>query len=159
MTSVHRAASLVGALLVTLVTSARAEEVATPQCFDAVVKARVLRETPTAAYDCGPDCIVISWPWIVEFDVGRVLSGHANKGRLTVLTVQHMHTLQSRKYHPRWLRRNTLGTFNVLSVDPYNPPPQCAADAPPARPYIQPPDGKTLLDLEREGAELSRGSK
>ncbi|WP_199229156.1 hypothetical protein [Caulobacter endophyticus] len=125
---------------------------------DKVVKARVLRETPTAAYDCGPDRIVMSWPWIVELNVGRVLSGHATTGRLTVLTVQHTHTLRGRQYHLRWLQRNTLGAFNVLSVDPRNPPLQCAADAPPARPYVQPPDGKTLLDLEREGAELSRGS-
>lgn len=124
------------------------------ECFDALVSSRVLRETPTPAPDCGPDCIVFSWPWIVELDVARVLRGSVPERRVTALTVQHTHTLRSRKYFPRWLRRNELGVFNVLEVDPDNPPPQCAANGAPANPYIQPPNGKTLRDLEREGANL-----
>ena len=154
MTPPHRAISLVGALLVTLANSARAEEAVPSECFDALVSSRVFREMPTAAFDCGPDCLVISWPWIVELEVARVLRGSAPKGKLTVLTIQHTHTVRSRKYFPRWLRRNELGTFNVLENDPDKPPQECATNAPPARPYVQPSKGKTLWDLEREGEAL-----
>lgn len=120
------------------------------ECFDAEVSATITRETPTVAQRCGDDCIIMSWPWIVELHVRRVHSGQLERGPLTVLTVQH--TDRRRNLGAlRWqLRRNTLGTFNVLQSEDgaFQP---CPADTPPASPYIQPADGQTLDDLRREG--------
>ncbi|WP_304217919.1 hypothetical protein, partial [Phenylobacterium aquaticum] len=58
-----------------------------PECFDVEVSARITRQTPTIAGDCGPDCIIMSWPWIVDLDVGRVYAGNLMRGPLTVQTL------------------------------------------------------------------------
>ncbi|WP_339914979.1 hypothetical protein [uncultured Brevundimonas sp.] len=124
-----------------------------PECFDAEVSARIARQTPTVMNDCGPDCIVMAWPWIVELDVRRVYSGDLARGPVTVLTVQHTYYNQVRNGRHWWLRRNTLGTYNVLQPAQGETLQKCAADSPAASPFIQPPDGKTLDDLRREGEE------
>lgn len=130
---------------------AGATQAAEPDCYDAEVSARITRQTPTVAGDCGPDCIIISWPWIVDLDVRRVYSGVLSRGSITVLTLQHTYWGRSRVGHRYWLRRNTVGTFNVLQVDESQKPERCAADALPAQAFIRPPEGKTLDDLRQEG--------
>jgi hypothetical protein len=123
------------------------------ECYDAEVSARIVSQTPTVFPDCGDDCIVISWPWILDLDVRRVHFGDAQRGRLTVLAVLHT------DYRPdlgsrRWkLRRNDLGGFNLLR-GAENLTARCADDQPPATAYIKPPDGRTLEDLRREGREV-----
>lgn len=122
------------------------------ECYDAEVAARIISQTPTVFPDCGDDCIVISWPWIVDLDVRRVHSGDARRGRLTVLAVLHTdyrRDLGSRRWK---LRRNDMGGFNLLR-GAEDLTARCAADQPPAPAYITPPDGQTIEDLRREGRE------
>ena len=146
MSSVHSIVAAVATLL------ASAPAVASvPECFDAEVTARTTRQTPTVAGDCGPDCIVIAWPWIVELDVSRVHSGPILRGPLTVLTLQHTYYGKGRNGRRWWLRQTTLGTYNVVQPEDGETPPRCSADRPPAQPFVRPPDGKTLEDLRREG--------
>jgi len=119
------------------------------KCFDAQVYARIARQTPTIIPDCGPDCITVSWPWILELNVERVLKGHVATGSITVLTVQH--TWMRTDIPRRWLlRRNSIGAFNVLRGNAAHLT-RCLRGTEPARPYIHPPTGKTLADLAREG--------
>lgn len=122
------------------------------ECYNAEVSARIVSQTPTVFPDCGDDCIVISWPWILDLDVLRVHSGDASRGRLTVLAVLHTdyrRDLGSRRWK---LRRNDLGGFNLLR-GAENLTARCADDQVPATAYIKPADGQTLEDLRREGRE------
>ena len=122
------------------------------ECFDAEVSASISRQTPTVMPDCD-DCIIMTWPWIVELQIQQVHSGRLERGPATVLTVQH--TYYRRDFGARrwWLRRNTLGAYNALQPDEGETPQRCSADSPAARPYIQPSNGRTLEDLRREGEE------
>lgn len=122
------------------------------ECFDAEVSASISRQTPTVMPDCD-DCIIMRWPWIVELQVQRVHSGRLPRGQVTVLTVQHTYYRRDLGARRWWLRRNTLGAYNVLQPDEGETLQRCSADSPAARPYIQPSDGKTLEDLRREGEE------
>ena len=134
--------------------SAAAGDLSKPVCFDAQVLARIIKQTPTAFPDCGKDCIVMSWPWIDEFDVERVIRGSAPTGRLQVLVVQHTRyrdDLGSRRW---WLRRNDLGGFNLLRLSEDERPNQCSKTAPPARAHIHPSSGRTLDDLEKEAESV-----
>jgi hypothetical protein len=123
---------------------------ANPQCFDALVSASIVQQTPTAYPECGDDCIVTSWPWIVQMDVKHVLRGRATLGRLTVLKVQHT-DFPTNRTHRWWLRRNDIGGFNILFPNENANPPRCARAAKPAEPYFRPPQGKTLDDVAAEG--------
>ena len=123
-----------------------------PECFDALVVGKALRQSPTAFSDCGDDCIVMSWPWIVDIDVRRVLKGEAPTGRITVFTVQHTDRRTNRGTR-WWLRRNASGVFNVLGVENENELPRCASDTPPVAPYVRPTEGRTLEDVRREGEQ------
>lgn len=118
-------------------------------CYDAEVSARIVSQTPTVMGHCD-DCIIISWPWIIDLDVRRIHSGDVQRGRLTVLTVQHTDFRRDFGAH-RWkLRRNDQGGFNLLR-NGENITARCANDAAPALAYITPSDGQTLEDLRREG--------
>lgn len=122
------------------------------ECYDAEVSARISSQTPTVFPDCLDDCIVISWPWIVDLDVSRTHFGDVRRGSLTVLAVLHTgyrDDLGSRRWK---LRRNDLGGFNLLR-GAENLKNRCADDQPPATAYIKPPDGQTLEDLRRMGRE------
>jgi len=118
-------------------------------CYDAEVSARIVSQTPTVMGHCD-DCIIISWPWIVDLDVRRIYSGDLRRGRLTVLAVLHndfRRDLGARRWK---LRRNNQGGFNLLR-NAEEVTARCANDAAPATAYITPPDGQTLEDLRREG--------
>lgn len=54
-----------------------------PDCYDAEVSARITRQTPTDYADCGPDCIIMAWPWIIDLNVTRVYSGDLRRGPMT----------------------------------------------------------------------------
>jgi hypothetical protein len=131
--------------------SARAEEnSAGPGCFDALVSARIVRQTPTVIGECGDTCIIVEWPWIVDLDVRRVLEGNAPSGRITVLTIQHTYYRRGLAAGRWWLRRNSLGTFNVIRTEALRPR-RCETGMAPAPAYYRPSDGQTLEDLRREG--------
>lgn len=120
-------------------------------CYDAEISARIVSQTPTVMPDCA-DCIVTSWPWIVDLDVRRVHSGEVRRGRLSVLTVQSTY-LRRDIGTVRWkLRRNTQGGFNVVWFGD-DPERQCSPGEPFDSAYLTPPDGMTLDDLRSEGRE------
>jgi hypothetical protein len=126
-----------------------------PDCVDAEILGSVKRQTPV---DVGAsvDFIVTRWPWIVDMDVDRVLKGRAPPGRLRVQTFQH--TYYTTGPHRWWLRRNTLGGFNMYTATETGGARLCDPDAPPLRPFVEPGAGKTLDDLQREGeARYGRG--
>ena len=122
------------------------------ECFDALVSAKILRQTPSAFPNCGDDCIIISWPWFMEIDVKRVIEGRAPKGRQLILTVQHTSFRKDPGTRRWWLRRNSLGGFNLLRTSDEKLP-RCTEDSMPTDPYIRPAPGQTLDDLVREGEE------
>lgn len=128
----------------------------TVACFDALVSAKIVRQIPSVFPDCGDDCIIISWPWFMEIHVKRVIEGQAPTGRQLILTVQHTSFRKNLGTRKWWLRRNSLGGFNLLRLGDNEKLPRCTTDSIAADPYIRPPSGKTLDDLLREGEEVYR---
>ena len=128
---------------------------AVEDCYDTVVVAQIVRQTPSVAPDLGPNSLVMRWPWFLELDVKRVLLGKARKGRQVVLSVQHTN-VRSDLGSVRWrLRSNTAGGFNVLDMGGDESLQRCDRNAPAAEPYLTPGPGKTLEDLQREAATHS----
>jgi hypothetical protein len=120
---------------------------AAAECFDAEISATIVRQTPTVIPECD-GCIIIRWPWIVDLRVRRVHHGSVALGPLTVLTLQHTY-YRTGLGARRWLlRRNTLGSFNVVVPPEEGTLPRCSANAPAAEPFIA---GRPLDDLRREG--------
>lgn len=118
------------------------------ECFDVAVSAKIVQQTPTVILGCGDDCVVMSWPWVLDLDVRRVHAGRLKLGPLAVLSLQHTwyrDDLGSRRW---WLRRNASGGFNAVG----SAGGKCPAETPPARPYFD-REGVTLDDLRREGEE------
>jgi hypothetical protein len=134
-------------------TSAVAQEQSTepPECYDAIVRARVVEQIPSRIPDCGPDCIVMSWPWFLDLDVKRSEVGNVRPGRLQTLIM--LHTSYRRDLGERrwWLRRNTLGGYTVLRFAESERPERCAAGSPPANAPLRPGPNQTLADLRAEG--------
>lgn len=124
----------------------------TPTCFDAKVYASIVRQTPTNPPKCD-SCILISWPWILQLDVKSSIAGRVASGPLTVLSIQHMHFRRDLGVRRWWLRRNSLGAFNLLRGAALKHLPRCAKGFPAAEPYIRPAAGQSLADLEREARE------
>jgi hypothetical protein len=123
-------------------------------CYDVRVSARIVRQVPSAYPDCGDGCIVTSWPWFIDLDVGRVLDGVLSDRKLSVLTIQHT-SFRAGLGFRRWLlRRNTLGGYNAIAFFEPKEIRRCDADAAPMEPYLRPSNGKTLSDLRREGEAL-----
>jgi len=138
---------LLGALALAVTASAaRADE--TPECYDAAVYGRVVHQVPSEFPDCGPDCIILQWPWFVDLKVERIISGNLRRGTLSVLSVQHMH-LRANYRTTWWLRRNTEGGYNVVSRGETATFMPCPAGTAAAKPYLRPHDGQTLDDLRR----------
>lgn len=129
------------------------------ECYDALVSARIVRQTPSTIGDCGPDCIIMVWPWFMQLNVKKVIEGDAPKGRMLALTMQHTYYRKNLGTVRWWLRRNSLGSFNILRFAEDNDTNRCPTGTLPAKPYIQPSDGKMLEDLlhesERDGGGRS----
>jgi hypothetical protein len=120
-------------------------------CFDALISARIVRQTPSVIPDCGDGFIIMSWPWFIDLDVQRVLRGEAPRGRLTALAVQHTYYRAHLGNLRWWLRRNSAGGFNVLRLEDKERPSLCAQDAAPADPYIHADDDRTLDNYVGQG--------
>jgi len=120
-------------------------------CTDAIVVADIVRQSmwplsPSAS------AFVMRWPWLIEIEVHRTLEGEVEPGRVTVLALLHG-SLAATGPHTLHLRRNRLGTFNVVASDT----PRCRRGSAPANAYVQPTDGRTLADLIRHAeAEAAR---
>ena len=132
-------------------TAAMADEAGSGiQCYDAAVIARAVEQIPSEIPECG-DCIIMEWPWFLDLQVKRVISGQVQGKLIRVLSVQHTWKM------PRdgtWrLRKNSLGGFNVVLFWKVRPR-RCPANAAPADPYIRPRNGRTLDDLRQDGERL-----
>jgi hypothetical protein len=141
---------IIAILLAISASPGRASDATEGECFDAEVSASIVHQTPTLIPDCD-DCIIMSWPWILDLRVRRVSRGSVALGPITVLTVQHTYFRTNVRPLRWWLRRNMLGTFNAVMKSEAGALPPCPSGAPAARPFIQPAVGTTLDDLRREG--------
>lgn len=126
---------------------------ATKVCFDALVSARVVRQVPSVVPEPDDDVIIMAWPYFIDLDVVRVREGSAPIGRSTMLSIQHTYWRRGLGVRKWWLRRNTLGGFNVLREENTDRLERCAQGSPAVDPYISPGEGRTLQDLIREGKE------
>jgi len=151
--------SLLGIALALLTTAGRAQadsSGAAEPCFDTLVSARVVRQIPSVVPEpAANDMIIMSWPYFIDLDIVRVLHGTAPLGRSTMLSVQHTYWRKGLGVRKWWLRRNSLGGFNILLEKNNETLARCAATAPPADPYISPGEGRTLEDMMREGREAN----
>lgn len=121
------------------------------ECYDVKVRAKPLAQVPSA-FPAEDGYIVISWPWFVDLKVSKVIEGGPVASRLTALAV--LHSAYVRKSRTWLLRRNSLGSFNILRPEYPDKIVKCGPDAGPAAPYLRPEEGKTLEDYRREGEEL-----
>ena len=100
------------------------------------------------------------WPWILNLDVEKVLQGHAPRGPVTVLSIQHTYWKDDLGGLPWRLRRNTYGGFNLLTYGAETPAVLCRKDAGPAEPLVKLTGGQTLDELVSEGERIfGRGPK
>jgi hypothetical protein len=121
-----------------------------PDCYDAVVTAKMVRQTPTNFGDCGdePGCIVLAWPWIDRLEIERVEEGLPLPRHVEVLVVQHSY-FDSDHFRRWYLRRNSQGGFNLLRLGEPVSLLRCAPGTPPAKPYLGLKEGQTLRDIIR----------
>ncbi|MFS0735826.1 hypothetical protein ABC347_02135 [Sphingomonas sp. 1P06PA] len=122
-----------------------------PDCYDAVVEARLLRQTPSVFPETDDGSIVMIWPWFIELDVTRVVIGPATTGRVTALSLQHtklQNGLRSKRF---WLRRHSLGGYNLLRFVKADGIPRCVGNTQPTEPLIKPGSDQSLDSLQREG--------
>jgi hypothetical protein len=122
-------------------------------CFDALVTARVVEQTPSVMRECGDDCIIMRWPWFLAIDIRQVLTGKAPNGRLTVLSLQHTDIRKDFGVRRWWLRRNSVGGFNLLGEASGSKLMRCPSNSPPAVAFITPRAGETPEGLRRQGAK------
>jgi len=99
--------------------------------------------------------IIMSWPYFIDLDIVRVLRGTAPAGRSTMLSVQHTYWRKDLGVRKWWLRRNSIGGFNILLEENNETLVRCAPTMPAADPYIRPGEGRTLEDMMREGREAN----
>lgn len=149
-----RLGALLLASIVVAAPSARADD--EPYCYDAIVKARIVRQTPSVFPDCGGDCIVMVWPWFIDLDVKGAENGDVPRGRLRTLAMMHTFYLRDLGVRRWWLRRNALSGYNLLRFGAEDKPERCPAGTAPARAYLRLGPGQTLDDLWREGDRAYR---
>jgi len=124
-------------------------------CYDAVVKARIVDQVPSVIPEFDDGSIVMRWPWFVDLDVEDVVKGSVAARRLSVLAMMHTNFITNR--HFRWLlRANVTGGYNAVPTFEAENLPRCKATAAPAQSYLRPADGKTLADLRRDGEKRYR---
>jgi len=144
------AATLVGLGLALAWPAAAQDQQSEIDCYDAIVKARIVDQVPSVIPEFDDGSIVMRWPWFVDLDVEAVVKGAVSARRLSVLAV--MHTKLITKRHFRWLlRANDTGGYNAVPIFEAKNLPRCEAAAAPALSYLRPTDGKTLADLRRDG--------
>lgn len=159
-------AAAVRALLLAVATaglafpSAASGQDATEQlCFDVLVVARLTAQVPSPfPHSDDSDEIVMAWPWFLDLRIDRVVQGGPMPKRLrNVLAVLHTPYRTDRGERKWWLRRNSLGGYNLLRFAEDERPPRCGAGAPAASPYLGPKEGETLEDIRRRGARMYDG--
>jgi hypothetical protein len=132
--SILKDAGLTGFVLALLGGAAASAQSSKPDtCFDVSAEAWIVRQTPTPIPDC-KDCIVVSWPWRIDFDIRRVWQGQLSRGSLQAQAVQHTYIRDDHAWRV-WLRRNELGGFNLVGLGEAGELERCPSDAPPAKAY------------------------
>jgi hypothetical protein len=112
-------------------------------CFDAVLVARLLRQTPTPFPEAGPGEIVMRWPWVLTVEPERVLysrvpvPGHP----FDIGTVQHTSMRHDIEHLLIFLRRSKQG-FRAQWVDVYVTRDEKGRFV---RPLPQPPDEQSTF--------------
>jgi hypothetical protein len=142
-------ATVLVAMLIGSTAQAQGSEVA--ECYDAVVKGRIAEQTPSVFPESEDGSITIVWPWFLKLNISKVVVGAAPTGPLLVLSMQHTSFRKGLGWRRWWLRRNSLGGFNLLRFGEEEKPPRCAAGGKVAEPLIRPGPIQTLDDLLRDG--------
>jgi hypothetical protein len=135
-------------LFVAIAVSEFASAASSPDCYDLKINARVVEQIPSEAPECS-DCIIMRWPWFLDFKVKRVDEGKWTRKTLTALAVQHTY-FQSR-YGIWLLRKNDAGGYNVLRSDDDTKPLRCSASIKPAAAYLRPGPGRSLDEMREAG--------
>jgi hypothetical protein len=127
-----------------------------PDCYDAIVLARVVRQVPSVLPECGKDCIVMVWPWFVDLKILGVLKGKARLGTVRTQSILHVQ-YRSNLGVKRWaIRRNSLGSYNLHRLGQDQSLKRCSSALGVEPAYLEPKEGQTLDDLYRAGAERYR---
>jgi hypothetical protein len=148
---------LFGVLLIAAVSSpACAETREIPDCYDAVVVAKIMRQTPSVFPDSKDGYIIMVWPWFLKLEVRRAVSGAVPNGPLVVQSMQHTSFRKNLGSQRWWLRRNSLGGYNLLRFAESERLSKCSADGHLAEPYIRPGPGQTIDSLLSDGERAYR---
>jgi len=121
------------------------------ECYDAIVKARIIEQTPSVIPKSDDDSVIIVWPWFLKLNVSKVVVGAAPTGPLLVLSMQHTSFRKGLGWRRWWLRRNSIGGFNLLRFGEADNLPRCLPDGEVAEAFIRPGPNQTLDGLLRDG--------
>jgi hypothetical protein len=128
----------------------------TAECYDAVVKGRIVEQTPSVFPESDDGSITLVWPWFLKLHVRKVVVGTAPTGPLLVLSMQHTSFLNDLGWRRWWLRRNSLGGFNLLRFGEAENLPRCLAGGEVAEALIRPGPNQTLDGLLEDGKRAYR---
>lgn len=128
----------------------------TAECYDAVVKGRIVEQTPSVFPESDDGTITLVWPWFLKLDVRRVVVGTASTGPLLVLSMQHTSFRKDLGWRRWWLRRNSLGGLNLLRFGEVENLPRCSTGGEVADALIRPGPNQTLEELLQEGQRAYR---
>jgi len=121
------------------------------ECYDAVVSGRIEEQTPSVFPESEDGSITMVWPWFLKLKVRKAIVGAVPTGSLLVLSMQHTGFRKDLGWRRWWLRRNSIGGFNLLRFGEADKLPRCSAGGKAADPLIRPGPNKTLDDLLKEG--------
>ena len=133
-----------------------AEGQETADCYDTVVVAQVMKQTPSAFPDSDDGSIVMAWPWFLKLKVKRAVTGDIAARPIVVLSLQHTDFRKDLGLTRWWLRRNSLGGFNLLRLAESDGLSKCAPDEKPAAPFIRPGPGQTIDSLLKDAERADR---
>lgn len=126
------------------------------ECYDAVVKGRIVEQTPSVFPESDDGSITLVWPWFLKLNVSKVVVGAAPTGPLLVLSMQHTSFRKGLGWRRWWLRRNSLGGFNLLRFGETENLPRCSAGGEVAEALIRPGPNQTLDGLLKDGERAYR---
>ena len=126
------------------------------ECYDAVVKGRIVEQTPSVFPEGDDGSITMVWPWFLKLNVSKVVVGAAPTGPLLVLSMQHTSFRKGLGWRRWWLRRNSLGGFNLLRFGKAQNLPRCLAGGEVAAALIRPGPNQTLEGLLTDGERAYR---
>lgn len=141
-------AGLCAILLAAATPSQAAAKADGPDCYDAIVSATISHQVPSILQP-DPEWIVVTWPWFIDLRVHRVIEGDAHRGTLEVLSVEHTGYRSDLGRRNWWLRRNTLGGYNLIRF-PNDDIQRCAPGTEGATPYLRPGPDQTLRQMRSE---------